>query len=79
MARPNSRRINALLFAYFMGRAVFFFTIYGAVAHDLCVFTGILGLSVALNVPDQPKTEPLPNAELEPSPQIWNAAPRSRP
>ena len=67
---PELRRINALLFAYFMGRAVFFFTIYGAVAHDLYVFTGILGLSVALNVPDQPKTEPLPNAELEPSPQI---------
>jgi hypothetical protein len=46
---PELRQINALLLALFAGRAVFFFGIYGALPHDLMHFTGILGLSVALN------------------------------
>ena len=67
---PELRTINALLFACFLARSIFFLTVYGAIAHDLFIFTGILGLSVALNVPHRSKTEPQSPTELEPSPQI---------
>lgn len=56
---PELRQINALLLACFAARAVFFFLVYGAIAQDLAIFTGLLGLSVALNVPHLTKaTEP---------------------
>jgi len=67
---PERRRINALLFAVFLGRGLFFLFVYGAIATDLYVFTGILGLSVALNVPARRKGETPPAGELEPTPQI---------
>lgn len=43
------RTVNRFLFAYFCGRLIFFFVAFGALAYDLYVFTGIMGLSVALN------------------------------
>lgn len=67
---PELRRINALLLACFLARALFFLAIYGAAAHDLFYLTGILGLSVALNVRPRPKVEAAPAVDLEPSPQI---------
>lgn len=67
---PELRRINALLFACFLARALFFMTIYGAIASDLAIFTGILGLSIALNVPQRSKVETQPAPDLEISPQI---------
>lgn len=41
--------INRFLFAYFSGRVIFFFLAFGAFSYELCVFTGTVGLSVALN------------------------------
>ena len=43
------RSINRFLFAYFTGRIIFFFFAFGAYAFDLAAFTGIVGMSVALN------------------------------
>jgi len=46
---PALRHINAFLFAAFAARIVHFFLIFGAFYTDLYHFTGIAGLSVALN------------------------------
>lgn len=56
---PELKTINAFLFASFLGKTLFFFAIFGAVSNELYVFTGILGLSVALNTQKNParKTE----------------------
>lgn len=43
------RRINMFLFTYFVAKGFFFFVFFGAIASDLYVFTGVVGLSVALN------------------------------
>jgi hypothetical protein len=59
---PELKTINGFLFAAFTAKSVFFFSIFGAVAVELYLFTGILGLSVALNT--QKKSEPLPEGEL---------------
>lgn len=64
------RGINALLLACFLARAIFFLVIYGAVAYDLCIFTGLLGFSVALNVPQRSAEAAAPAPELEASPQV---------
>lgn len=45
----NFRRVNLFLFTYFIAKTVFFFFVFGAIASDLYVFTGIVGLSVSLN------------------------------
>ena len=62
---PELSRINTFLFAYFLVRAGFFLTVYGAIAHDLCIFTGILGFSVALNVTGRTKEVSQPVQGLE--------------
>lgn len=59
---PEIRTINGFLFACFTARVIFFFGVFGAISSDLCVFTGILGLSVALNATK--KSVPLPEAAL---------------
>jgi O-antigen ligase len=46
---PELRRINTFLYAYFLCRVVFFFGVFGDFASDLAHFTGIVGISVALN------------------------------
>jgi O-antigen ligase len=43
------KRINAYLFALFVGRAAFFFLVFGALSTELYIFTGLLGMGVALN------------------------------
>ncbi len=43
------RILNRFLFAYFCGRTLFFFIVFGAIAFDLYHFAGTVGLSVALN------------------------------
>ena len=43
------RKLNCFLFAYFCGRAIFFFVAFGALSSDLYHFTGTIGLSIALN------------------------------
>jgi hypothetical protein len=53
---PALRRINALLLASFLARTILFFFVFGTIYSDMFLFTGILGLSVALNAP-KPVTE----------------------
>jgi hypothetical protein len=60
---PELKTINAFLFASFLAKTIFFFSIFGAVANELYVFTGILGLSVALNMHKSPEHE----ADVEPA------------
>jgi hypothetical protein len=43
------KTINRFLFAYFCGRILFFFGVFGALAFDLQHFLGAVGLSIALN------------------------------
>ena len=56
------RVINRFLFAYFAGRILFFIFAFGGYSYELCVFTGTIGLSVALNggVCRAPATAPRP-------------------
>lgn len=42
-------RINSFLIAFFVSRYLIYFVLYGKFDQDLAVFTGALGLSVALN------------------------------
>ncbi len=46
---PSFARLNTFLFAYFLMRVVFFTLVYGGFHAELFVFTGIVGLSVAIN------------------------------
>jgi hypothetical protein len=59
------RTINRFLFAYFLGRTIFFFAIFGAISSDLFQFTGVIGLGIALNrgvakAPAAVSTRPVP-------------------
>jgi hypothetical protein len=65
---PELKTINAFLFASFLAKTLFFFSIFGAVANELYVYTGILGLSVALNTQKSSTQEP--DVELTSSHQI---------
>jgi hypothetical protein len=60
------KRINAFLFACFVGRAAFFFLVFGALSVELYLFTGLIGLGVALNARKAGSTE----TEAEPEAQI---------
>ena len=51
------------MFAFFFVKAIFFFSIFGALVSDLVMFAGLVGLSVSLNggvakpaIVPQPKT-----------------------
>jgi len=46
---PAFHNINVFLFAYFVVKAIFFFTIFGSLHSDLPLFLGLLGLSISLN------------------------------
>jgi len=46
---PELYRVNTLLLAAFAARAIVFIGVYGALETDMAIFTGLLGLSVALN------------------------------
>lgn len=46
---PALRTVNTLLLAAFAARVLFFFFIFGSLHSDMAVFTGLLGLGVALN------------------------------
>ncbi len=43
------KRVNLFLLTYFIAKTIFFFFVFGAIASDLFVFTGLVGLSVSLN------------------------------
>lgn len=46
---PELERVNTFLIAYFTARLLFFLVFYGQFDLDLMVFTGTVGLSLALN------------------------------
>jgi O-antigen ligase len=46
---PSLKLINTFLLAFFIARLAFYLTIYGEFELDLMLFTGLVGLSVALN------------------------------
>ena len=46
---PQHSRINVFLVAYFLTKAIFFFLVFGSFQNDLVIFTGIIGLSAAVN------------------------------
>ena len=46
---PGLGYVNTFLYAYFLAKVIFFFTIFGALHSDLPLFLGLLGLSISLN------------------------------
>ena len=46
---PELQRINTFLLASFVAKTIFFMAVFGAFVGDLAEFTGLLGLSVAIN------------------------------
>lgn len=46
---PELRNLNTFIYAYFLCRVAFFLGVFGDVASDLAHFTGLVGVSVALN------------------------------
>jgi O-antigen ligase len=62
---PAYHRVNTFLFAYFVVKTIFFFTVFGSLYSDLALFTGVIGLSVSLNGGvAKPAAEPVPEPEL---------------
>jgi hypothetical protein len=43
------QRVNAFLFAFFLAKTIFFFTVFGAINSDLPVFVGLIGFGISLN------------------------------
>ncbi len=46
---PELAHLNRFMFAYFLARTVFFFTVFGSLYSDMVMFAGLVGLSVSLN------------------------------
>lgn len=46
---PELIQINTFLLAYFVGRTIFYFFVFGAFHGELMIFTGVVGLSVSIN------------------------------
>ncbi|MDB6123737.1 MAG: hypothetical protein JWQ71_2730 [Pedosphaera sp.] len=46
---PAYQRINTFLLAYFFVKTIIFFVIFGSLYSDMALFTGAIGLSVAIN------------------------------
>jgi hypothetical protein len=72
--REEVRTLNRFLFAYFLGRAIFFFGAFGALPSDLYQFTAAIGFGIALNkgICRKPVTVPMPvrvrgNLQLRPA------------
>ncbi len=63
---PSLKIANTVLFAVFTGRIALFLFVFGGFYSDLCVFTGILGLSVSLNGNRLKQPEPQKDAEFAP-------------
>ena len=54
---PALQGVNAFLLAAFVGRAISFFLIFGSLHSDMALFTGLLGLGVALNGADPTRAQ----------------------
>jgi hypothetical protein len=46
---PAYQRINTFLFAYFVSKVIYFYTVFGSFHTDLPVWLGLLGFSISLN------------------------------
>ena len=46
---PALKKLNTFLLTYFVGRLFFYSVFYGQFDLDLMVFTGVVGLSIAIN------------------------------
>lgn len=46
---PEIKHLNTLLLSYFVAKVIFFFTIFGSLYSDMPTFTGLIGLSIAMN------------------------------
>jgi O-antigen ligase len=46
---PEYHRLNTFLLAYFTVRVIYFFTVFGSFHTELAIFTGLIGLSIAIN------------------------------
>lgn len=46
---PSLRRVNTLLFSFFVAKLIFFLGVFGAIHLDMATFVGIVGLSVSIN------------------------------
>jgi hypothetical protein len=68
---PSLRRINTLLLSFFIGKVLLFLIVFGAFASELYVFTGLMGLSVALNG-SQPSPVPAETEAAEAEELIYN-------
>jgi len=65
---PSLYYINTFFLAYFVARIIFFVFIFGAINAELWIFTGIIGLSIALNGGVKRfKTLPEPETALHPA------------
>jgi O-Antigen ligase len=62
---PALHRINTFLLAFFIVHVLFFIFVFGAIAQDLAVFAGIIGLGVSLNGGVQQPRELLSEPEPE--------------
>ena len=75
---PALHRINTFLFALFITKTVYFWVVFGAISTDLFQFTGLVGLSVALNTGTQLSTESDADTLGAPEPLPHSTAPRPR-
>lgn len=59
------RRINTMLLSVFIAKLIIFFVVFGAFSSELYMFTGLVGLSVAINGPASPEPVPSESTEIE--------------
>lgn len=62
---PDLRKINTILLAFFIAKLLLFLVVFGALGSELYIFTGIAGLSVALNGAESPLPVEVETAEAE--------------
>ena len=63
---PELKQINTFLISYFIARIVVFFFVFGSLSTDLFHFTGLVGLSIALNGGEHKATDMSPTPQLAP-------------
>lgn len=62
---PDLRKINTALLTFFIAKLVLFVVVFGALGSELYMFTGIVGLSVALNGAEPPVPVKVESEEAE--------------
>jgi len=61
------KNINTFLLSYFVTRVIFYFVGFGAFNSDLWLFTGLIGLSLAINGVPRPAVAPALMPQLRPA------------